>query len=48
MNAEADYLAALASGARWANGGTLLGAACFLAASILMIPEGRHPATDHD
>jgi hypothetical protein len=33
---------------RWANGGTLLGAACFLAASILMFPEGRHPATDHD
>ena len=33
---------------RWANGGTLLGAACFLAASILMIPEGRNPATDHD
>ena len=33
---------------RWANGGTLLGAACFLAASILMMPEGRHPGTDHD
>jgi hypothetical protein len=34
--------------ARWANGGTLLGAVCFLVASILMMPEGRKPDTDHD
>jgi hypothetical protein len=34
--------------ARWANGGTLLGAACFLIASILMMPEGRDPTADHD
>ncbi len=27
--------------ARWANGGTFLGAACFLVASVLMLPEGR-------
>jgi hypothetical protein len=27
--------------ARWANGGTFLGAACFLIASLLMLPEGR-------
>lgn len=33
---------------RWANGGTLLGAVCFLVASILMMPEGRNPAQDHD
>ena len=25
----------------WSNGGTFLGAACFLVASILMMPEGR-------
>jgi hypothetical protein len=25
----------------WANGGTFLGAACFLVAAILMLPEGR-------
>lgn len=25
----------------WSNGGTFLGAVCFLAASILMMPEGR-------
>lgn len=29
--------------ARWANGGTFLGAVCFLVASILMMPEGRQP-----
>lgn len=29
--------------ARWANGGTFLGAACFLAASLLMLTEGRAP-----
>jgi hypothetical protein len=34
--------------AAWADGGTFLGAACFLVASILMMPEGRNPATDHD
>ncbi len=33
---------------RWANAGTALGAACFLVASILMMPEGRNPARDHD
>jgi hypothetical protein len=27
--------------AAWANGGTFLGAVCFLVASILMLPEGR-------
>lgn len=27
--------------AAWANGGTFLGAVCFLAASVLMMPEGR-------
>ncbi len=32
----------------WANAGTALGAACFLVASILMMPEGRNPARDHD
>lgn len=32
--------------AAWANGGTFLGAACFLAASILMMPEGRATASD--
>lgn len=31
--------------ARWANGGTFLGAACFLVASLLMLPEGRATAT---
>jgi hypothetical protein len=30
--------------ARWANGGTFLGALCFLVASILMMPEGRTDA----
>ena len=30
--------------ARWANGGTFLGAVCFLVASILMMPEGRQAA----
>ena len=28
----------------WANWGTFLGAVCFLVASILMVPEGRHAA----
>ncbi len=28
----------------WANGGTLLGAMCFLVASLLMMPEGREHA----
>ncbi len=32
----------------WANGGTFLGAACFLVASILMMPEGRAPERDSD
>lgn len=32
----------------WANGGTVLGAACFLVASIIMLPEGRNPERDHD
>ncbi len=32
----------------WANWGTLLGALCFLVASLLMMPEGRDPARDHD
>ena len=31
-----------------ANGGTFLGAAFFLVASALMMPEGRNPAKDHD
>ncbi len=30
---------------RWANGGTFLGAACFLVASLLMLPEGRATGT---
>lgn len=30
--------------ARWANGGTFLGAVCFLVASLLMMPEGRQTA----
>lgn len=35
--------------ATWANGGTFLGAVCFLAASILMVPEGRaSPAAGDD
>jgi hypothetical protein len=29
----------------WANGGTFLGAVCFLVASLLMLPEGRSGAT---
>lgn len=29
---------------QWANGGTFLGAACFLVASLMMLPEGRQPA----
>ncbi len=33
---------------RWANGGTFLGAVCFLVASIMMMPEGRNPVRDHD
>ena len=32
--------------AAWANGGTFLGAACFLAASILMMPEGQDTSTE--
>jgi hypothetical protein len=28
----------------WANGGTFLGAVCFVIASLLMMPEGREPA----
>ena len=32
----------------WATWGTILGAACFLVASLLMMPEGRNPAKDHD
>lgn len=31
--------------ARWANGGTFLGAACFLASAVLTMPEGRAPTT---
>jgi hypothetical protein len=34
--------------ATWANGGTFLGALCFLVASLLMMPEGRTPARDRD
>jgi len=34
--------------ATWANAGTFLGAACFLVASWLMMPEGRDPEHDHD
>ncbi len=33
--------------AAWANGGTVLGAVCFLVAALLMLPEGRsdmHPS----
>ncbi len=32
--------------ATWANGGTFLGAVCFLAASLLMLPEGRSAPSD--
>lgn len=32
----------------WANGGTFLGAICFLIASLLMMNEGRHPERDSD
>jgi hypothetical protein len=31
--------------AAWANGGTFLGAVCFLVASVLMMPEGREQPT---
>ena len=31
-----------------ANGGTFLGAAFFLVASAMMMPEGRNPERDHD
>ena len=36
--------------APWANGGTFLGAVCFLVASILKLPEGRKPrlSSPHD
>jgi hypothetical protein len=32
--------------AAWANGGTFLGAVCFLVASLLMLPEGRSGEAD--
>lgn len=32
--------------ARWANGGTFLGAVCFLVASLLTLPEGRTSPAD--
>jgi len=32
--------------AAWANGGTFLGAVCFLVGALLMMPEGRSTAAD--